>query len=335
MVAGLGSTVFINEFHYDNNGSDNGEFVEIANSSGTNLTGWSIVLYSGVNASNATVYGTFALSGSAEFTTINFPADGIQNGPRDGIALVNSDGVTVQLLSYEGVFTAGEGPANGLTSTDIGVSENGSTAVGHSLQLTGTGTVYGDFAWTSAAAATSGADNNAQTLDPVEQIKTVGTNAANIITGSVGAEHFIVAKGGNDIVTGWNLDDFLMGNNGNDTLNGLAGNDILFGGTGNDFLFGGAGDDRLSGDKGSDELTGGAGADVFYFDRKAGHDTVTDFAISEDFIEFKGKIMADYTAVSAAASQVGNNVVIDLGNGTVTLQNVDLGDLTSDHFLFV
>ena len=41
------TTVFINEFHYDNDGTDVGEFVEIAAPAGTSLTGWSIVLYDG------------------------------------------------------------------------------------------------------------------------------------------------------------------------------------------------------------------------------------------------------------------------------------------------
>jgi hypothetical protein len=45
------ATVFINEFHYDNTGGDTGEFIEIAGPAGTDLTGWSIVLYNGANGS--------------------------------------------------------------------------------------------------------------------------------------------------------------------------------------------------------------------------------------------------------------------------------------------
>ena len=40
-------TVFINEIHYDNIGTDSGEFIEIAGPAGTNLAGYSIVLYNG------------------------------------------------------------------------------------------------------------------------------------------------------------------------------------------------------------------------------------------------------------------------------------------------
>ena len=46
-VPGAGSTVFINEFHYDSPGTDVGEFVEVAGPVGQDLTGWSVVLYNG------------------------------------------------------------------------------------------------------------------------------------------------------------------------------------------------------------------------------------------------------------------------------------------------
>ena len=37
------ATVFINELHYDNGGTDAGEAVEIAGPAGTDLTGWSVL----------------------------------------------------------------------------------------------------------------------------------------------------------------------------------------------------------------------------------------------------------------------------------------------------
>ncbi len=54
-------TVFINEIHYDNTGTDAGEFVEIAGPAGTDLSGYSIVLYNGANGLR---YDTDALSGT-------------------------------------------------------------------------------------------------------------------------------------------------------------------------------------------------------------------------------------------------------------------------------
>ena len=49
------TTIFINEIHYDNNGTDAGESIEVAGPAGTDLTGWSIVLY---NGSGGAVYNT-------------------------------------------------------------------------------------------------------------------------------------------------------------------------------------------------------------------------------------------------------------------------------------
>lgn len=168
-VAANATSVFINEVHYDNTGTDTGEAIEIAGPAGTDLTGWSLVLY---NGSNGSVYNTTALStvlpstaGSTYgVTTISYPTNGIQNGSPDGIALVDSTNVVQQFLSYEGSFAAVGGAASGMTSTNIGVSEPGSTPIGSSLQLTGTGTAYEDFNWAAAGPETFGAFNFGQTF---------------------------------------------------------------------------------------------------------------------------------------------------------------------------
>jgi predicted extracellular nuclease len=165
--AAAATSVFINEIHYDNTGTDAGEAIEVAGPAGTNLTGWSIVLY---NGSNGAVYDTDALSGLIPnqqngfgTVSISYPSNGIQNGSPDGIALVNGTTV-VQFLSYEGSFVAVGGPANGMTSTDIGVSEAGTEALGQSLRLSGTGCMYEDFTWNGPATATFNAVNTGQTF---------------------------------------------------------------------------------------------------------------------------------------------------------------------------
>ena len=158
--------VFINEIHYDNAGADVGEFVEVAGPAGTDLTGWAVALY---NGSNGEVYEPVGLSGVIEdegngFGALSFVQEGIQNGAPDGLALVNAGGAVVQFLSYEGSFTAVGGPADGMESEDIGVQEGGSTPAGFSLQLSGAGTTYDDFAWTGPAADSPGAVNAGQTF---------------------------------------------------------------------------------------------------------------------------------------------------------------------------
>jgi hypothetical protein len=157
--------VFINEIHYDNTGTDAGEAIEIAGLAGTNLTGWNLVLYNGANGQ---VYDTAPLSGtipnqSAGFGTLSFsyPVNGLQNGAPDGIALVNS-GTVVQFLSYEGTFNAVDGPAAGMSSIDVGVSESSTTPLGSSLQLIGPGREYADFTWYHESPNTFGAVNTDQ-----------------------------------------------------------------------------------------------------------------------------------------------------------------------------
>jgi PKD repeat protein/endonuclease I len=166
---GGGTVVWINEFHYDNDGTDTGELVEVCGTAGTSLAGWSVV---GYNGSGGAVYLTVNLSGTlpnqlSGFGTASFAFAGMQNGSPDGLALVNASGQVVQFLSYEGTFTAVGGAANGLVSTDIGVSQTGTSAVGWTLQLTGSGTTYSAFTWQPAAAGTPGLVNTGQAFGSV------------------------------------------------------------------------------------------------------------------------------------------------------------------------
>jgi endonuclease I len=163
---------WINEFHYDNQGADSSEIVEIAARAGTDLANWRVVLYNG-GTGMGVVYQTINLSGVVPdqqngFGMLVFSAAGAQNGPMDGLALVDAKGVALQFLSYEGVIVAMDGPAAGQTSIDMGVSEAGdaTSPVGASLQLGGSGRSYADFAWQSPLAETPAAVNRNQTFLP-------------------------------------------------------------------------------------------------------------------------------------------------------------------------
>ena len=160
------SNVWVNEFHYDNAGADVGEFIEVAGEAGVDLSGWSLVLY---NGNGGSVYRTIALSGIIDneqngYGALTFEIAGIQNGGPDGFALVSDSNLVIQFLSYEGSFVANGGAADGILSTDIGVSEASSTAIGDSLQLTGSGSKYSDFTWQSVAAESAGSINSGQTF---------------------------------------------------------------------------------------------------------------------------------------------------------------------------
>jgi endonuclease I len=162
---GMCDVAWINELHYDNAGADTGEFVEVAARAGTDLSGWKLL---GYNGANGEVYKTVNLSGVVPDEgdcrgAISFAFTGLQNGP-DGVALVNAAGDVLQFISYEGSFTAVNGHAAGLTSVDIGVSENGSTPAGHALRLSGSGALGDDFSWNAPAAESPGSLNSGQTI---------------------------------------------------------------------------------------------------------------------------------------------------------------------------
>ncbi|HMQ57343.1 MAG TPA: calcium-binding protein, partial [Rhizobiaceae bacterium] len=131
---------------------------------------------------------------------------------------------------------------------------------------------------------------------------------------------------------------------GVDVLSGEAGNDALHGGDDTDYLFGGEGDDLLFGDGGDDVMTGGsgndffvlgegddaiftgAGADVIRFDYGNGRDTVFDFEIGVDRIDFTHTDMRP-DVVAANAWDVPDGVFLSLGSGSILLSGVTLADI--------
>lgn len=178
----LPSDIFLNELHYDNIGSDTNEFIEIIVGPGFvgQLTDIDVFLYNGDSANNAVVYNTLNLAtsftpganfGAYRIFTVTLPANGLQNGPRDGFAIVNqATSQVLHLLSYGGTFTAGTGPAAGMTSTAIPVSQSNSTTVaGSAIGLTGTGSIRQDFiSWAATFGSHSkGLPNAGQILTPV------------------------------------------------------------------------------------------------------------------------------------------------------------------------
>lgn len=165
--APTGGAVWINEIDYDNVGTDSNEYFEVAGAAGIDLSIYSVVLY---NGSGGVPYRTNLLSGIIDDEGCGFGAvsfyfgvnDAIQQGP-DAIALVSNGVSVVEFLSYEGSFTAVGGPANGLTPSDIGVSD-GNTTEG-SVQLGGSGSEAADFTWEFADLSPGDLNLN-QTIDP-------------------------------------------------------------------------------------------------------------------------------------------------------------------------
>lgn len=155
-----------------------------------------------------------------------------------------------------------------------------------------------------------------------------GTNLADIMEG----------KGGNDVLYGYNGNDIMDGDAGNDLLFGGGGNDNMQGGLGADFLYGGTGNDIISGDEGNDFMDGGAGNDTFLFDRGDGDDRIANFTAggTEDRLNLVDAAFnfITFSQVLARATDVGANVVIDLGAGdSVTLLGVHEAQLRAVDFI--
>ena len=167
---GQNPNAWINEIHYDDPGTDVNEFVEIIvqNPGSYDLSLLKLELY---NGSGGVVYDTKTVdlftvgstNGTFTYYTFTYPTNGIQNGAPDGMAL-SYNGTLIQFLSYEGTFTGSGGAANGVTSTDIGVSETNSDPSGVSLQLIGTGSQYSNFTWTGPTTSSKGSINSGETL---------------------------------------------------------------------------------------------------------------------------------------------------------------------------
>lgn len=170
---------------------------------------------------------------------------------------------------------------------------------------------------------------------------------ANAVTfnGSAGADVFagfgkadkLSGGAGNDTLSGNSGNDTLKGGSGNDKLSGSVGNDKLSGDSGNDKIFGGSGNDTLDGGSGNDKLSGESGADIFIFRKGQGNDTITDFQAGSakgDVIRLDKTVLSDFKDVLSHATEKSGDLIIDYGNNTIKLEDVDKSDLRANDFFF-
>ena len=167
--------LFLNEIVF---GLPSGNYIEFGFTEDFPFSGlkyYSITLYS---RASQKAFKTFTL----DEATIGSPSNGITFGfisldtsrrslfvrglasqVFDGVALSNnSPNVLLEFVSVNGlVFTATDGPANGITSNDFPINQSGSKLFGG---RTGTGCGAGDFAF-GANGNTKGAVNNGQIID--------------------------------------------------------------------------------------------------------------------------------------------------------------------------
>lgn len=169
--------LYINEFHYDNNGTDYNEFIEI---------------YSEVQLANPGDYTLIHYNGGGGSLLINKTLDNLteysdNNGyyyvweqtmqnSNEGIALCGPSGL-IEFISYEGVFTAQGGCAANMSSTDVNTSESSSTPVGGSIQKI-------DGSWIATAYNTKGYTNHTSGLFDETTESCLENTIGTIVAGS-------------------------------------------------------------------------------------------------------------------------------------------------------
>ena len=211
--------LWINEIHHSNDGADQNEGVEIAGRAGTDLYGYRVWVYSGYgyvyqvdgdgtdNSPAIAFRGTIDDEGGG-LGAVWQGAEGLRGGCQ-GLALTDPDGALLQFLSYGGcqfnamsgtVHEAAERRASGAGSPAHPDSLVWSTAIrgprqaggshrrvqqwselppGHTLQLTGAGSAYADFAWTGPLPHTRGRLGDYQAPNALRS----GAPGANAVSG--------------------------------------------------------------------------------------------------------------------------------------------------------
>ncbi len=177
----------------------------------------------------------------------------------------------------------------------------------------------------------------------------VGTEADDVLAGGDGDDQ-INGLAGNDEIDAGDGDDDVTGGLGRDTVflgdgndvfrdteqDGPNGTDTVSGGTGDDTFHGAGGDDVFDGGTGNDLFFAGSGDETFVFADGFGNDTIVDFGADD---------VLDLSAVSSIESlseltddhirQDGENLIIDdLAGNTITLEGINILDLSGDNFLF-
>jgi hypothetical protein len=113
---------------------------------------------------------------------------------------------------------------------------------------------------------------------------------------------------------------------------GGAAVDNIDGGSGDDIISAGDGDDIIDGGAGLDNLTGGGGDDTFVFSKSSnGADTINDFVIADDILQFAdsadlslvGVSQLNFVAGAQTALKDGENLINSTHNVIVLTNEVD------------
>jgi Ca2+-binding RTX toxin-like protein len=124
------------------------------------------------------------------------------------------------------------------------------------------------------------------------------------------------------------------GTDAGETLDGTDKADLLIALGGNDTIKAGAGNDDIHAGKGNDKIWGGTGADHFIFDKKSGRDTIYDFDVTKDVIDFSALGLSGVlSSLLTINTQAGVKIFLT-ATDTIDLIGVKKNQLTADNFIF-
>ena len=153
-----------------------------------------------------------------------------------------------------------------------------------------------------------------------------GSRGYDTLNGGTGNDT-IIGNGGRDVANGGDGDDHITGGFNKDILNGDAGNDTIIGGLGDDAINGGTGDDTLTG--------GDFHGDSFLFSANNGHDTVTDFVVSQDRIDLSEIFSGNFAELLSLAVDTPDGVRIATGVDAIAYMNGKNGQVTETEIVTV
>jgi hypothetical protein len=94
-------------------------------------------------------------------------------------------------------------------------------------------------------------------------------------------------------------------------------------------------DETLVASAANDTLYANPGATTVVIGPGSGQDTILNFQTTQDTLQFSLSLFANYAAAMTSASQVGANTVFTIdANDSVTLQNVNMANLSAANFRF-
>ena len=202
------------------------------------------------------------------------------------------------------LLLASRSPSDLIVGSGLGVRIDGTIGDDALISYGGGSAIYGGagddtyYVWDRLDKVVEQSGQGIDTVVAYDWQYTLPDNVENLILPSAGS--YGIGNG---------LDNLIMGGDGTQLIDGGAGNDVL---------------------------TGGADADQFIFARGSGQDVITDFTVGLDQVKFNSTLshFTGFAAVLAAMTQVGPDVVLNLGSGeSITFRNHAVTDFSAADFV--